>query len=99
MRQKTSFPIRYGGVLLRTETSETPLPEFLRTGTSETLFLEFLQTAPENLVPYKAQWSIAAYGNLRNSISGVSAHRVRQKTSFHTRGAVCFCYESFNNYN
>ena len=43
------------------------------------------RSAPENLVLYKIRWSIAVHGNLRNSVFGVSAHGVRQKTSFSIR--------------
>ena len=63
VRQKTSFSIRYGGVSLRTGTSETPYLEICA------------RSAPENLVLYKARWNIAAHGNLRNSTTGVSAIR------------------------
>ena len=44
-------------------------------GSSDTKFLEFLRTGcARNLVLYKARWSIAAHGNLKNSTTGVSAH-------------------------
>ena len=63
---KPSFPIRYGGVSLSMGSSKTPLPEFLCTESSEIPLVEFLRTlCANNLVSYKARWSIAAHGTLK----------------------------------
>ena len=106
MRQKTSFSIRYGGVSLRTGTSETP-------------YLEICAgSAPENLVLYKRTsfpfsefLRIAAHGTSKTPLPeflpiGTSETPflkfLRTQCARKPRsllGTVCFCDESFNEYN
>ena len=64
VRQKTSFNIRCGGVSLCTGTQKLHYWSFCAREPQKPRFWSFCaRGAPENLVLYKARWSIAVHGN------------------------------------